>query len=88
MAVYRHAQQHDHQIPDMETVSSQLSTPLTNKEYELLCAINEGMTNQQMAEKFFISINTVKYHLKNLFLKMDVPSRTDAIVKFREIRVA
>jgi DNA-binding CsgD family transcriptional regulator len=51
----------------------------------LLNGINDGMTNQQMADKFFISINTVKYHLKNLFLKMDVPSRTAAIVKFREI---
>ena len=87
MAIYRHAQQHFRQAPDIDSVNEELVTPLTHKEYELLRAINEGMTNQQMAEEFFISINTVKYHLKNLFLKMDVPSRTAAIVKFREIRV-
>ena len=86
MAVYRHAQQNDQQAPDLNSVNEHIATPLTNKEYELLCAINAGMTNQQMADKFFISINTVKYHLKNLFLKMDVPSRTAAIVKFRAMR--
>jgi len=85
MAIYRHAQQNTRDIPDMDTLNAILLTPLTSKEFELLCAINDGMTNQQIADKFSISINTVKYHLKNLFLKMDVPSRTTALVKFREI---
>jgi len=85
MAVYRHAQQHVRAVPDIDALNSMIHTALTSKEFELLCAINDGMTNQQMADKFSISINTVKYHLKNLFLKMDVPSRTAALVKFREI---
>ena len=86
MAIFRHAQQHRNAVPDIETVNTLLPSALTGKEYDLLCAINEGMTNQQMADRHFISINTVKYHLKNLFLKLDVPTRTAAIVRFRGIK--
>ena len=84
MAIYRHAQQNLRETPDFDILNALLVTPLTTKEFELLCAINDGMTNQQMADKFSISINTVKYHLKNLFIKMDVPSRTAALIKLRE----
>lgn len=86
MAVYRHAQHHGQDTANINEVNAHIATPLTTKEYELLRAINDGMTNQQMADTFSISINTVKYHLKNLFLKMDVPSRTTAIVKLRSLK--
>lgn len=86
MAIFRHAQQHRNAVPDFDTINTLLPFTLTGKEYDLLCAINEGMTNQQMANRHSISINTVKYHLKNLFLKLDVPTRTAAIVRFRSIK--
>ena len=57
-------------------------SPLTEKEYQLLCNISEGMTNQQIADEHDNSLNTIKYHIKNLFMKMDVPNRSSAIQFF------
>jgi DNA-binding NarL/FixJ family response regulator len=85
MAIYRHAQQNKSDFPLMEELNRELKNALTEREYELLCALAEGMTNQEMANKHFISVNTVKYHLKNLFLKLEVANRSAAITRFYAI---
>lgn len=85
MAVFRHAQQNKSSYPTMDKLNDSIHNTLTQKEYELLCAVAEGMTNQQMADHFFISINTVKYHLKNLFAKLDVPNRSSAIAVMKSL---
>ena len=41
----------------------------------------EGYSNQKISESLFISMNTVKAHLKNAYLKLDVTSRSEAISK-------
>jgi DNA-binding CsgD family transcriptional regulator len=51
---------------------------LTEKEKEVLLWISKGLTNKEIAEKMFISINTVKSHTKNIYIKMDVRNRTEA----------
>jgi DNA-binding NarL/FixJ family response regulator len=86
MALYRHEQQHAQELPKLEEVNQSLVTELTEREYELLCGLASGLTNQQMAEHFYISLNTVKFHLKNLFSKMDVVSRSAAVAKFYELK--
>ena len=43
------------------------------------------MSNQQIAEKLFVSENTVKKHISSLFLKLDVERRTEAIRRAREL---
>ena len=83
MAIYRHAQQNKTGIIGLDEINRKLSTPLTDKEYELLCAVSEGLTNKQMAEKYFNSVNTIKFHLKNLFVKLEVSNRTSAIARLR-----
>ncbi|MBT3306889.1 MAG: response regulator transcription factor [Alphaproteobacteria bacterium] len=52
---------------------------LTGRERELLSALSEGMTNALIAEQLGISVNTVKFHLKNLYEKLEVSSRSHAI---------
>ncbi|OIQ98415.1 putative transcriptional regulatory protein NarL [mine drainage metagenome] len=52
---------------------------LTPRERELLVSLSGGMTNQQMAEKAGISLNTVKFHLKNLYEKLGVGNRAQAV---------
>ena len=84
MAVYRHAQQHLSDHPTLEVLNKRIPTELTQKEYEILEDVCQGFTNKQMAEKNFISINTIKYHLKNIFLKMDVQNRSSAIALFKK----
>jgi two-component system nitrate/nitrite response regulator NarP len=52
---------------------------LTDRERELLSALANGWGNQRIAEHFGISRNTVKFHLKNLYDKLDVDNRTMAV---------
>jgi two-component system nitrate/nitrite response regulator NarL len=52
---------------------------LTPRERELLAALSSGLTNQQMASKLDISLNTVKFHLKNLYDKLTVSNRAQAV---------
>lgn len=81
VALYRYSKETLTVLPDLEVINTQLNLELTEKEYTCLQQLCEGFTNKQMAEKQFVSINTVKTHLKNLFLKLDVPNRTSALHK-------
>ena len=48
-------------------------------ELDALKLIAEDMSNQEIADKLFISLNTVKTHAKNIFLKLEVNSREQAV---------
>ena len=67
----------------MEKINNSLATPLTQKEFEILSDLYLGNTNSQIAKKHFVSINTIKTHLQKVFEKLDVRSRSQAIVKIR-----
>ena len=60
--------------------SSELSA-LTDREREVLDLLAQGLTNKEIAEKLFITTNTVKRHLKAIFEKLDVHTRTAATAK-------
>lgn len=79
MAIYKHAQENKLPYKSKDEIDSELISHLTDKEYQLLVDIREGLTNQQIAEKHENSLNTIKYHIKNLFSKLDVSNRTSAI---------
>ncbi len=79
MAIYRHANEIKELFPSLETINSKIFTPISNKEYDVLEDIYKGLTNKQMADKHFVSINTVKTHIKNIYSKFDVHSRTEVI---------
>jgi len=52
---------------------------LSTRELEVLQLMADGLSNQQIAERLFVSLNTIKTHTSNLFLKMEVERRTQAI---------
>ena len=60
---------------------------LTPRELEVLKLIAKNMANKEIADKLFVSINTVKTHLKNIFLKLDVESRSGAVTKAQEMKL-
>ncbi|MBQ1435259.1 MAG: helix-turn-helix transcriptional regulator [Clostridia bacterium] len=58
----------------------------TGREKEIIALMLEGQNNQQIAAKLFISIFTVKTHIKNIFNKLDVSTRADAVAKLEAMR--
>lgn len=67
---------------DMEATSKDPLDVLTVRERELLGALADGWTNLQIAARIGISRNTVKYHLKNLYDKLNVNNRAMAVALF------
>lgn len=54
---------------------------LSKRELEILKCLADGLSNQFIAEKLFLSIGTVKNYISNLYGKLDVANRTEAILK-------
>jgi DNA-binding NarL/FixJ family response regulator len=54
---------------------------LSERELEVLSLLVKGRTNKQMAEQLYVSINTIKTHVKNIYCKLGVENRTEATSK-------
>lgn len=60
---------------------------ISKREYEILELMAHGHSNQEIADKIFVSVNTVKTHTSNLFLKLDVKRRTQAVKKAQDLNL-
>ena len=60
---------------------------ISKRELEVLELMAQGFSNQEIANKLFVSLNTVKTHSSNLFNKLDVKRRTQAIQKAKELQL-
>ncbi|MBT1700171.1 DNA-binding response regulator [Fulvivirgaceae bacterium PWU4] len=60
---------------------------ISRREYEVLELMARGLTNQEIGDRLFVSLNTVKTHSSNLFVKLDVRRRTQAIQKAKELHL-
>ena len=60
---------------------------LSKRELEILGLIDEGLSNQQIAGRLFVSENTVKKHVSNIYFKLDVERRTEAIKKAKALKI-
>ena len=63
----------------------ELVEPLTRREQEVLRLINEGFSNKEIAQRLSISLRTVKFYATNLYSKLGVAGRTQAVYKAREL---
>jgi LuxR family maltose regulon positive regulatory protein len=74
---------------DVEALSGRaaevLVEPLTDRELEVLRLLAGGLTNKEMAGRLVVAPSTVKQHLKNIYSKLDVHSRTQAVARGREL---
>lgn len=86
IAISNHAQETNHALPKLiiEKINRQLRSPLSEREFELSQMIYEGKTNTQIAEQLFITVNTVKTHLKSIYLKLDAGTRIEVIRKLQQ----
>lgn len=58
---------------------------LTGRELEVLRLIEQGLTNQQIAERMVVAASTVKTHINNIYAKLGVETRTQAVSRGREL---
>lgn len=70
--------------PAPPKAKSSAQFPLSNREVEVLNLLVEGLTNREIAERLGIAEPTIKMHVKNLFRKIGVSNRTQAVTKFPE----
>ncbi len=68
---------------ETEALTSELIEPLSKREIEVLQLIAEGLTNQEIANRLYLSLNTVKVHTRNIYGKLGVHHRTEAVAKAR-----
>ena len=52
---------------------------ISRREWEVLALIAEGLSNREIADRLYVSLNTVKTHTSNLYLKLDARRRTQAL---------
>ena len=62
------------------TGKNNLGSPLTRRELEILSQLSNGLSNFEIAKNLNISENTVKKHISNIFIKINVKDRTQAII--------
>ena len=60
---------------------------ITKREYEVLELIALGLSNQEIADKIFVSTSTIKTHSSSLFMKLDARRRTQAVRRAKELRI-
>lgn len=68
-------------FPDISFLNEHLTKTISPQEYKVLNLIWSGNKNKEIAEKLFVSINTVKTHVIKLYQKLEVQSRAEAIHK-------
>jgi LuxR family maltose regulon positive regulatory protein len=67
------------------TPKSELDEPLSQRELEILRLIAQGLSNREISQRLFLALNTVKGHNQKIYSKLQVQSRTEAIVRAREL---
>jgi DNA-binding NarL/FixJ family response regulator len=62
--------------------SSKETENLSERETEILSYLAKGYQDKEIAEKFFLSVKTIRTHLRNIYKKLHVHSRTEAVLKY------
>ncbi|MEO0731622.1 MAG: response regulator transcription factor [Bacteroidota bacterium] len=85
LALHKYAAEQGPAFPSLETINAPLLDPLTEREYATLSLLDEGLSYKETAARLGVSVNTVKYFVKEIFLKLGVSSRHEAISVVRKL---
>jgi DNA-binding NarL/FixJ family response regulator len=89
IAISNHTTEKNHDLPKLkiEKINKHLLATLSEREFEIAQLVYEGITNTQICEIIFISLNTVKTHLKSVHLKLNANTRLQVVQRLRELMV-
>jgi DNA-binding NarL/FixJ family response regulator len=83
LGMYRHAEEQNKNQLSKDDIEKRHGLSLTKMEFKIIELIWQGRSNQKIAEELFISVNTVKSHIKNIFGKFEVKNRSELLVRLR-----
>ena len=83
MAMYRYAVENNTAALDKSMIENKFNVKLTKMEFQILLLIWQGKSNKHIGDEIFLSINTIKTHIRNIFEKFGVRSRNELIVLLR-----
>jgi DNA-binding NarL/FixJ family response regulator len=89
IAISNFANKNNRTAPELnlQKLNRHLLSPLTERELEVLQNIYIGKTNNQIAGDMFLSVNTIKAHIKSSYLKLDTSSRATTINRLRDLMI-
>lgn len=79
----RKSEDESHPPPDRS--AQPLVEPLSRRELEVLRLVAQGLSNREIGERLFLALITVKGHNRNIFRKLEVRRRTEAVARAREL---
>jgi DNA-binding NarL/FixJ family response regulator len=85
IALFTHENKNINRLPILEILNKKIITPLSTREYDILNGIFQGHSNQEIAQLNFVSINTIKSHVRSIYSKMNVGSRWELLIKLRSV---
>jgi LuxR family maltose regulon positive regulatory protein len=85
LAAFPVAEPEHAESPETQATQTQLVEPLSERELEVLELLAAGLTNREIATRLFLAVNTVKAHTRNIYGKLDVHNRTQAVVRSRQL---
>ncbi len=71
----------------MQVVSQPLIEPLSDRELDVLRYLPSNLTTPEIADEMMISINTVRTHIKNIYQKLGVHKRSEAVRRAQEVKL-
>lgn len=74
-------------VNEFITKRQKLVDSLTPRELDVLQLLTQGMTNREIAEALFLTPGTVRIYLSNIYLKLEVTSRTQAVILAKNLGV-
>lgn len=77
----------DQETSTVHVATSGLIEPLTERELEILHLLANGLSNEQIGDRLFIAVGTVKTHLHRIYGKLEVESRTHAVARARALHL-